>query len=144
MEQFSEYQNEKGYDLNSITGDKEVVQEAARAITREEDITLLNELFDTTDELEATKNEGVILDGAIYAYETPEPETYEPETSEPEAYEPETSVPETYEPESTEPETSTGGQKSPSVGIIIPIAAIVLVIVAAVIGFTIYRRKRKA
>ena len=95
MEQFSEYQSEKGYDLHSVTGDKEVVQEAARGRTREEDIALLNELLNTTDELEATKNEGVTLEQAIYADETPEPETQEPETSELETPEPEVHEPET-------------------------------------------------
>ncbi len=66
MGQFSKYQSEKGYDLNSVTGDKEVVQEAAMIMSREEDMTLLNDLFSTTDELEATKNEGVTLDGAEF------------------------------------------------------------------------------
>jgi len=66
MDQFSKYQSQKGYDLHSITVDKEVVWEAARAMTRAEDIALLNELFSQTDELEATKNEGITLDGAEY------------------------------------------------------------------------------
>ena len=61
VEQFSKYQSQKGYDLHSIIGDKEAVQEAARAMTREEDLDLLNELFRRTDTLEATKNEGVTI-----------------------------------------------------------------------------------
>jgi cobalamin biosynthesis Mg chelatase CobN len=93
----------------------------------------LNELLNTTDELEATKNEGVTLEQAIYADETPEPETPGPE-----AYEPETT-----EPESTEPETSADGQSGPTPHIFI-LVAVVLVIGAAVTGVIIYRRKRKA
>jgi len=62
MEHFSQYQREKGYDLHSVTGDKEVVKEAARELTRDEDIGLLNEIFTKTDEMEPTKNEGVALD----------------------------------------------------------------------------------
>jgi hypothetical protein len=66
MEQFSKYQKQKGYDLHSLTGDKGVVIEAARAMTRAEDIELLNQLFSQTDALEPTKNEGVTIWGADY------------------------------------------------------------------------------
>lgn len=62
MDQFQTYQLYTGQDFNSVTGDKEVVKEAGRELTRDEDIELLNGLFTETDEMEPTKNEGVTLD----------------------------------------------------------------------------------
>lgn len=83
MDQFSEYQSEKGYDTNSTTHDKNVVKEAARAMVRDEDINLLNELFNITDTLEPIKNEGVTLDGAEYRPPSTEPPASPPSTEPP-------------------------------------------------------------
>lgn len=62
MDQFSIYQRDWEHDLNSVTGEKEVVKEAARELVQDQDTNLLNTLFTKTDEMEPTKNEGITLE----------------------------------------------------------------------------------
>ena len=50
MSEFSEYQNEKGHDIHSITNDKTLVQNAAQSKVSSEDVSFLNELFQQADE----------------------------------------------------------------------------------------------
>jgi hypothetical protein len=49
MSEFSNYQNDTGCDINSITHDKTIVQNAARSKVASEDIPLLNDLFQQAD-----------------------------------------------------------------------------------------------
>ena len=50
MSEFSDYQDFSGQDAHSITGDKTLVQDAARSKVSSEDVSFINELFQQADE----------------------------------------------------------------------------------------------
>jgi hypothetical protein len=65
MSDFSKYQEKEEQDLNSIAGNKTVVQNAARDLVKQDDLDFLNDLLETTNDLATEYSDQEVKPGGI-------------------------------------------------------------------------------